>query len=268
MLCYKKCLCGIRYLSTLSILIQFAIVPVVQAEQISLAVASNFINPAKALAQEFETNTGNTIKISSGSTGKLYAQIINGAPFDIFLAADVHRPALLTQSGFAVPESRFTYALGRLALWSANPELIPDDGATLLKSGTFSRLAIANPKTAPYGAAAMSILKNLGIINQVQAKLIRGENIGQTYQYIATGNAELGFTALSQIKDPANKVVGSEWLVPDQLYTPISQQAVLLMRAKESPACKSFLAFLKSSSAKDMLVKKYGYGVSEVLVKK
>ncbi|MBO8086116.1 MAG: molybdate ABC transporter substrate-binding protein [Marichromatium sp.] len=224
----------------------------VQAEEVRVAVAANFTAAMKEIATAFEAATGHTTRISFGSTGKLYTQIVNGAPFDVFLAADQRRPALLVEEGRA--SAPFTYAIGELALWSADPALITD-GAALLESGAFDRLAIANPKTAPYGAAAMEVLESLGLAETLAPKLVRGDNIAQTYQFVATGNAELGFVALAQIAlDPS----GSRWEVEQSHYSPIRQDAVLLEGAGSNPAAQALLDYLQGEAARAVITR-YGY---------
>lgn len=212
------------------------------------AVAANFAKPVEALAARFQAETGHTIKVSLGSTGKLYAQIANGAPFDLFLAADQARPEKAEAEGLAVPGSRFTYASGRLAL-------IRSDGGEpsldFLKEGAFRHLAIANPKLAPYGLAAEQAMSGLGLLEQLRPKLVFGENIGQTFAMAATGNAEAGFVALSQ-------VTGPRWVVPADLHAPIHQDAVLLTRSADNEAAKGFLAYLRSEEGRQ-IIRGFGY---------
>ncbi|WP_455222821.1 molybdate ABC transporter substrate-binding protein [Kaarinaea lacus] len=231
------------------------------AAQINIAVASNALAALKVISAEFEKLTGHTVQISSGSTGKLYAQIVNGAPFDVFLAANEREPKKLEQSHLIVPNSRFTYALGKLVAWSTDKTLLnPGEMPGVLVSKNINRIAIANPKIAPYGLAAQQALQKLGIYESVQAKIIRGENVSQTYQFIMTSNAQVGFIAKSQIQgESANK--DSYWEVPAQLYTPIKQQAVWLLRAKQNMVANEFIHFMKSSIAKDILTNQFGYGV-------
>lgn len=229
-----------------------------RADTATVAVAANFAAPAKALIDRFMKTSEHQITLSTGSTGKLYAQIEHGAPFEVFLAADQERPARLEEQGLGVYGSRFTYAVGKLVLWSAQPELVDHHG-DILKQGDFARLAIANPKLAPYGAAARETLQKLGVWSQVQPKLVMGENIAQTHQFVSTGNAELGFVALSQIQGE-DKPTGSYWQVPGSLYTPIRQDAVLLARGKHNEAAKQLLQYLRSEPAK-ALIESYGYGL-------
>jgi len=230
------------------------------AAQINVAVASNALAAVKVLGAEFEKQTGHNVQISSGSTGKLYAQIVNGAPFDLFLAANEREPARLEQFHLIVPNSRFTYALGKLVAWSSNSLLNSEDIPGVLKSKNVTRIAIANPKIAPYGFAAQEALQKLGIYESVQAKIIRGENVSQTYQFVMSGNAQVGFIAKSQIQGEASDK-GSSWEVPEELYTPIKQQAVWLLRAKQNMAVSEFIQFMKSSTARDILTQQFGYGV-------
>ncbi|MDR2154974.1 MAG: molybdate ABC transporter substrate-binding protein [Burkholderiaceae bacterium] len=223
------------------------------ADQVRVAVAANFSAPAKALATLLEQSTEHTALLSFGATGMLYAQIKHGAPFDVLLAADAERPARLEAEGEAAPGTRLTYAIGQLALWSARPGLVDDQGE-VLKGGGFDKLAIANPKTAPYGAAAMQTLERLGLRAALQPKLVTGESIGQTYHFIATGNAELGFIALSQV-EPGR---GSLWVVPEHLHAPIRQDAVTLKRARDNPAAKAWMALLRSPRGQD-LIRSHGF---------
>jgi molybdate transport system substrate-binding protein len=228
-----------------------------KAANIYAAIASNFATPAKELQLLYEKNSRHKLKISFGSSGKHFAQIANGAPFEVFLSADTKRAELAVAEGYGVDSSRFTYAVGKLALYSASPGLINNDGK-VLTTNTFHRLAIANPKTAPYGEAAMALLRKLGLYESVRKKIVTGENIAQTYQFVATGNAEIGFVAYSQI---AAHQLGSRWLVPTGDYPAIRQQAVLLYKGIDNPAATDFLTFLKSTAAKGV-IKKYGYEVN------
>ena len=231
----------------------------VHAETVNIAVAANFTEPAKALAAVFQKTTGHTAQLSFGATGAFYSQIKNGAPFDVLMAADDERPQRLEKEGDTVPGSRFTYATGQLVLWSAKPGYVDDKGA-VLKANQFNKLAVANPKNAPYGAAAMQALDKLGLTAAVQPKLVTGESIGQTYNFIATGNAELGFVALSQVLDAGKLKGGSMWVVPAQLHTPIVQDAVILKRAAGNPAAKAWMDLLKTPQSKEF-ISSYGYEV-------
>ncbi len=226
------------------------------ADEVRVAVAANFTATMNALAAKFEAKSGHKVTVSFGSSGKFYTQIVNGAPFDLFLSADQARPQQLMLDGQAVAGSEFTYAQGRLALWSTKPGFVDTEG-TVLNSETFKRLAIANPKTAPYGAAAVEVLQDLGLYELLTPRLVEGENIAQTYQFVATGNAELGFVALSQVRA---RPEGSWWEVPQDHYTPIRQDAVLLKGAAGKTAAKALLAFLHSPEAKK-IIGDSGYGV-------
>jgi molybdate transport system substrate-binding protein len=231
-----------------------------QAASAQVAVAANFAAPMKPVVVAFEKLTGHNIAWSAGSTAKFYAQIKNGAPFDVFLSADVATPARLEQEGNAVPGSRFTYAAGRLALWSATPGFVDAAGA-VLKSGRFKHIALASPQLAPYGAAAVEVMTRLDVFNTLQSKFVMGENIAQTYNFVATGNAELGFVAQSQVMENGQLASGSGWLVPSNLHAPILQDAVLLARGKSNPAALAFLQFLKSDTAL-VILKTHGYEVA------
>ncbi|HYQ39281.1 MAG TPA: molybdate ABC transporter substrate-binding protein [Pseudomonas sp.] len=230
-----------------------------QAEEVQVAVAANFTEPMQAIAREFAKDTGHQAVVAFGATGKFYAQIQNGAPFEVLLAADDTTPQKLEQEAAAVPGSRFTYAIGALALWSATPGYVDPQGEVLRK-GAFDHLALANPKSAPYGAAAMATLARLGVAEALQARVVQGENIAQTYQFVASGNAELGFVALSQIYKDGKVDSGSAWIVPAELHTPIRQDAVLLARGKDNPAAKALVDYLKQPKAV-ALIRSYGYAL-------
>jgi len=225
------------------------------AEEIHVAVASNFGNAIKGLSQSFEQKTGHKVTLIFGSTGKHYAQIKNGAPFDAFFAADSKRPELLEKEGVVLPGTRFTYAVGKIILWSPKNGYVDSEGKVLEK-GNFRRLAIANPKLAPYGKAAQEVLQVRGLWNGLKGSIVRGENIGQTFQFIKSGNAQLGFVAYSQVKRPGHSIAGSWWEVPQALYTPIVQQAVLL---KENEAARAFLKYVKSEVSLG-IIHGFGYG--------
>ncbi len=231
----------------------------VHAGTVHVAVAANFTEPMKAIAADFEKDTGNTVQLSFGSTGKFYAQIKNGAPFDVFLAADTATPARLEKEGAAVLGSSFTYATGKLVLWSAQPGVV-DAQAEVLKKNDFKNLAIANPKLAPYGAAAVQTLTHLGLLATVQPKFVTGESIGQTFSFVSTGNAELGFVALSQVYANGKIKSGSGWIVPEDLHAPIRQNAVELDHAKGNPTAAALLSYLKGDKARAVILA-YGYGV-------
>ncbi|HEX7887686.1 MAG TPA: molybdate ABC transporter substrate-binding protein [Phenylobacterium sp.] len=226
------------------------------AAEVHVAVAANFTEPAKEIAARFKARTGHDATLSFGSSGQFYAQIANGAPFGVFLSADRERPEKAEAEGLGVAGSRFTYAIGRLALYSKTPGLVDAKGA-VLKSGQFSKIAIADPRTAPYGVAAVEAMKRLGVYDALAPKLVQGTSITQAYQFIDTGAAELGFVALSQV---AAVKGGSRWIVPAADHTPIDQQAVLLKTGAGDPAAKAFMAFLKSPEART-IVRKYGYEV-------
>lgn len=235
------------------------VAPAAQAERIHVAVAANFTAPAQALARIFAQETGNRAELSFGATGAFYAQIRQGAPFDVLLAADAERPKKLEAEGAIQPGSRFTYAIGKLALWSARPGVVDDQGA-VLQHGTFRRLAIANPKLAPYGAAAEETLAKLGLKQRLQSRLVLGESIGQTFNFVATGNAELGFVALSQVLAGQKDRPGSFWIVPAGDYAPIVQDAVILKRAQHNRAAQAWVALLRSPGGQT-LIRRYGYAV-------
>jgi molybdate transport system substrate-binding protein len=227
------------------------------AEDVQVAVAANFTAPMQAIAAAFEKDTGHKPQLAFGSSGKFYAQIRNGAPFQVFLSADDEKPARLQEEGLAVAGTRFTYAVGQLALWSAK-EGVVDNKGDVLKKGGYAHLAIASPKLAPYGAAAIEVLKNLGLLETVQPKFVQGENIAQTYQFVASGNAELGFVALSQVMKDGKLTQGSAWIVPATLHTPIRQDAVMLAAGKGNAAASALMAYLKSDKAK-VIIRAYGY---------
>lgn len=225
------------------------------------AVATNFLNVVSQLESEFEAQTGHDLRLVAGSTGKLYAQIVNGAPFEVFLAADQERPARLIADGLALADSRRSYAEGRLALWSAKPGFVQANGARTLRSTEFRRLAIANPDLAPYGLAAREVVAKLGLERQLSDRIVLGENIGQTLALIATGNAELGFIAVSQLSSLPERSSGSHWIVPRSLHSPIRQDAVLLAHAANRPGARAFLDYLRTPAVKDR-IRSHGYDVN------
>lgn len=237
-----------------TVLLLLPAVPV-RAGEVRVAVAANFTSALKAIAGDFERDTGHRVLLSSGSTGQLYAQIRNGAPFDLFLAADSRRPRLLEEEGAAVPGSRFTYAVGRLVLWSPEAGRVDEEGA-VLKGDGFRRLAIASPKTAPYGEAAREVLEHMGLWETVQPRLVRGQSITQTHQFVASGNAGLGFVALSQVIDTPG---GSRWDVPSGLYSPLLQDAVLLTGRGDAEVARRFHAYLRGDAAR-AIIQRFGYG--------
>lgn len=225
-----------------------------QGEEIKVAVASNFAQTMRAIVVGFEETSGHEVTIVVGSTGKHYAQIRNGAPLDVFFAADLHRPSLLENEGIAIPGTRFTYAFGRLVLWSPRESFVDTEGR-VLGTDQFRHLAIANPRLAPYGVAAKQVLEERGLWEAMQGRLVRGENIGQTFQFVASGNAGLGFVALSQIKRHDAGTRGSYWMVPQGLYRPIEQQAVLL---RDTVAGRALLDYARSETAR-AIIRSYGY---------
>ena len=227
------------------------------ADEVQVAVASNFAAPMRVIAEQFERDTGHKALLAFGSTGKLYAQIRNGAPFSVLLAADELVPARLENEELGVAGSRFTYAIGTLVLWSAQEDFIGDQ-AEVLSDQPFRHLAIANPKTAPYGAAAVATLTKLGILESVRSKLVQGENIAQTHQFVASGNAELGFVALSQIVEDGVIRQGSGWVVPAAYHPPIRQDALLLDKGRDNPAAHALLDYLQRTEATEV-IKAYGY---------
>jgi len=229
-----------------------------QAAELSIAVAANFTDVTREIVPLFEKATGHQVKVSFGSTGKLFSQIEHGAPFELFLAADSRRPMRAEAQGLAVAGSRFTYARGKLALWSSTTKAFSDAEA-YLRAGNFRRAAIANPKTAPYGLAAQQVMQVLGIWSSLKGKLVRGDSIAQTFQFVASGNAEVGFVALSQVRAWHNSE-GTAWEIPQDYYAPIEQQAVLLTKGETNPAASAFLDFLKGDAARDVIAA-YGYGV-------
>ena len=230
-----------------------------QAAAALIAVAANFAEPLEALVAAFEDRYPHQLDIAMGSTGKLYAQITQAAPFDVLLAADDQRPALLEAAGTGIPNSRFTYALGRLCLWSSDPARITSGGPTAL-SATFRRLAMANPDLAPYGVAALETLDHLGLRARLEGRIVMGENVAQAFAMVTTGNAELGFVACSLTQSSRNRSVGSHWQVPASMHTPIRQQAVLLQHGAVNPAATAFLEFLRSAAAQAIIVS-YGYDI-------
>ncbi|WP_091193617.1 molybdate ABC transporter substrate-binding protein [Formivibrio citricus] len=231
----------------------------VRADEVQVAVAANFSGPMQKIATEFEKDTGHKARLAFGASGKFYAQIRNGAPFQVLLSADDEKPAQLEKDGLAVPGSRFTYATGKLVLWSAKPGLVDPNG-DILRKGTFNKLANTSPKLAPYGAAAEETLTRLGLLAAVRPKLVQGENVSQTYQFIATGNADLGFVALSQVMVDGKLAKGSVWIVPAGLHDPIRQDAVLLVKGRNNQAAEALLAYLKSGKIK-ALIQRSGYEI-------
>lgn len=238
-------------------------IPGALAEELRVAVASNFLLPVKELSREFEKSTANKVVVISASTGKLYAQIKQGAPYDVLLAADSLRPKLLEKEGIGISGSRFTYAVGRLALWSADTTLFLKNDLQVLNQKNFRYLAIANPKTAPYGKAAEQVLRKKGYWDQMQTRLVRGENISQTFQFLVTGNADIGFIALSQLRSNQRLLKGYSWIIPAEWHDPIRQQAILLKRAKTNKVAKEFLNFIKNKRVQK-IIEGYGYSLEHL----
>ncbi|OYY93909.1 MAG: molybdate ABC transporter substrate-binding protein [Hydrogenophilales bacterium 28-61-23] len=228
-----------------------------QAAEVSVAVAANFTAPMNAIVAEFAKDTGHIAKPAFGATGKFYAQIKNGAPFQMFLSADDETPAKLVQEGLAVADSRFTYAIGTLVLWSAQPGYVDAKGE-VLKKGQFNKIALANPKLAPYGKAAVEVLTGMGLAGNLTPKFVLGENIAQTWQFASTGNAELGFVALAQVMKDGKIASGSGWIVPGKLHSPIRQDAVILTAGRGNAAAEALMKYLKGDRAK-AIIKAYGY---------
>jgi len=228
-----------------------------QAGEVSVAVAANFTVPMQKIAAAFERETGHTAILAFGSTGRFHAQVRNGAPFQVLLAGDDETPARLEREGHGVAGTRFTYAIGRLVLWSASPSVVDARGEVLRRPG-IAKVAIADPRLAPYGAAAVQVLQKLGVEAAVRPRLVQGESIAQAYQFVATGNAPLGFVALSQVMAEGRITHGSAWVVPADLHDPIRQDAVLLTPGKDQPAARALLAFLRSDPAR-AIVRAHGY---------
>ena len=237
------------------------VAPAAGAAEVQVAVAANFAGPLQRIAAAFEKDTGDHVQVTSGATGKLRAQIENGAPFEVLLAADDKAPADLEGEKLAVPGTRFTYALGKLVLWSTKPGFVDAAGA-VLKQGHFDHLAVANPRLAPYGAAGMQVIAALGLSSALQPKIVQGESVAQAAQFVSSGSAELGFVALSQVAAPDQPAVGSYWLVPANLYAPIRQDAVLLQRGASSRTARALLEYLKGPRAKEV-IRAYGYALDE-----
>jgi molybdate transport system substrate-binding protein len=249
---------SIRALLAAAALVLSVLTPAAHAETATIAVAANFAAAVKSLQVPFEERTGHTLVFAFGSTGKLYAQIIHGAPFDVFLAADQERPALLEARG-GVPGTRFTYATGRLTLWSPDPELLKDGSPTALSNPGVRHVAIANPKLAPYGLAARQALERLGLWVGVESKIVMGQDVGEAFAMVATGNAQAGFVALSLVLE-APGTAGSRWDVPAEFHEALRQDAVLLRHGADNPAAVAFLDFLRGEDARD-LMRRHGYAV-------
>ena len=247
----KSCRAGVA--SLLATLVFGAGAMPTQAADTNVAVAANFTEPAKEIAQIFQSKTGHKAILSFGATGQFYTQITQAAPFQVFLSADDITPKKLIGDGLAVGESLFTYAIGKIVLFSKNADLVK--GEQTLRDAKFNKLALANPATAPYGAAAVEAMKGLGVYDAIAPKIVQGSNISQTFQFVDTGNAELGFVALSQVVERPG---GSRWIVPANLYTPIRQDAVLLKTGANNEAARAFIAFLKGPEA-TAIIEKFGY---------
>ncbi|MGI4880460.1 MAG: molybdate ABC transporter substrate-binding protein [Janthinobacterium lividum] len=240
-----------------SVLTTIVVAAPLSAAETQVAVAANFTEPAKEIAAAYRKATGNTAVLSFGSSGAFYTQMSHGAPFEVFLSADADRPKKAEQDGLGVPGSRFTYAIGRLVLYSTTPGLVDDQGA-VLKTGKFTHLSIADPTAAPYGAAAIQTMQKLKLYDTLTPKIVKGSSITQAYHFVATGTAEIGFVAQSQV---INVPGGSRWLVPTTFHKPIDQQAVLLWTGAKNPAAAAFVKFLKGPEAVS-IIKRYGYEVS------
>lgn len=236
-------------------LILVMISSVVNAEPVRVAVASNFLATLNVLVPLYEQQSGNRLVISSGSSGKLYAQIMHGAPYDVFLSADAYYPDKLVEQDKALEHTNITYARGVLVLWAREASLI---NAKFLHQKEVKHIAIANPKTAPYGLAAQQALRNMDIFDRVKHKFVKGENVGQAFQFVASGNAQIGFVALSQVLNPNNTFHQQYWQIPLQYYEPIEQQAVVIKRKKDQAAAKQFMNFLMSAEAR-RIIKEFGY---------
>ena len=225
--------------------------------EVSVAVAANFTAPMQKIAAAFEQDTGHKAGLAFGSTGKFYAQFKNGAPFQVLLSADDETPARLEREGLGVSGTRFTYAIGKLVLWSRQPGLVDDKG-DVLRTGKFERIALADPKLAPYGAAAVEVLNGLGLMSALAPKFVQGENIAQTYQFVATGNAELGFVAMSQVFAEGKLTQGSAWMIPASRHAPIRQDAVVLSPGKDNAAAAALMAYLRNDKAR-AIIRSFGY---------
>jgi len=250
---------SLPYLRIAGMLAALLLAPAVQAETVQVAVAANFTAPMKRIADSFEKDTGHKVQLSAGATGKFYAQIKSGAPFDVFLSADDETPARLDAEGATVAGSRFTYATGRLVLWSPRPGVV-DNRGHVLRANAFRNIAIAAPRLAPYGAAAVQTLTHLGLLAAIEPKFVQGESIGQAFGFVASGNAELGFIALSQVFENGQLKSGSGWVVPAELHRPLRQDAVLLVRGRDNAGAVAFMQYLKSDRVRAM-IRAYGYEV-------
>ncbi|WP_367065643.1 molybdate ABC transporter substrate-binding protein [Oryzisolibacter sp. LB2S] len=228
-----------------------------QGAEVSVAVAANFTAPMQKIAAAFEQDTGHKATLSFGATGKFYAQIANGAPFGVLLAADDSTPEKIAREGLGDGATRFTYAIGQLVLWSKQAGYVDAEGKVLNKSD-WKHIAIANPKLAPYGVAAMQTLEKLGLTAQVQPRVVQGENIAQTYQFVASGNAPLGFVALSQVMEDGKLREGSAWMVPSTMHEAIRQDAIVLKPAQDNAAAAALMQYLRGDKAR-AIIRSYGY---------
>ncbi len=229
----------------------------VQAAEVKVAVAANFAQPMKDIATEFEKESGHKVNLTQGATGKFYAQITNGAPFEVLASADDETPGKLVKEGKAVAGTQFTYAIGRLVLWSPDPALV-DQGGGVLKTDKFKFLSIANAKVAPYGRAAVQTMQKLGVLTAIEPRAVQGESITQTHQFVTSGNAQLGFVALSQVWENGKLKSGSAWIVPEEMHEQLRQDVVLLNPGKDSKAAAALVDYLKSDKAKK-IIERYGY---------
>ncbi len=254
----RQAICRVLHIAAASVSL-FVACGAARAGDVSVAVAANFNGAVRELATLFEQRTGHRAQISVGSTGKLYAQIKHGAPFEVLLAADDETPAKLVAESAAVGESRFTYAIGRLVLWSVSPDVVDDQGA-VLKTGSFRHLALANPRLAPYGAAAVQAMQALGVHERLTPRVVQAESISQAFQYVVSGNAELGFVALSQVMQHGRLASGSGWTVPESLHKPLRQDAVLLNAGRGKPAALAWLEWLKNDEAA-AIIRAHGYSL-------
>jgi molybdate transport system substrate-binding protein len=239
------------------IFLQITLLISIQAAEVTVAVASNFSLPMRKIVAQFEADFGHKVRLSFGSTGAFYSQIKNGGPFHLLVAADQETPARLEKEGLGLAGTRFTYAQGRLVLWSRQAGLVDREGE-ILKAGHFQKLALANPKLAPYGVAAMETLSSMGLTEQLKSKFVQGENISQAYQFVETENAQIGFVAMSQVFFESKLLKGSAWIVPPQLHSPIQQDAILLLAGQKNSVAIELMRYLKTDKAKSVM-SAYGY---------
>ena len=246
-----------KFRIALALIALLLLVTSVRAAEVKVAVAANFAQPMKDIAAEFEKDTGHKVNLTQGATGKFYAQITNGAPFEVFLSADDETPSKLVKEGKAIAATQFTYAIGRLVLWSPDEKLV-DQGGGVLKTDKFKFLSIANARVAPYGRAAVQTMQKLGVLTAIEPRVVQGESISQTYQFVTSGNAQLGFVALSQVWDSGKLKSGSAWIVPEDMHEQLKQDIVLLNPGKESKAATALVDYLKSDKARKV-IERYGY---------